>query len=126
MGNVFIILFGGKQATLTLFLSAYTHYHPSKQTVPAAASRWDTSSFACHVLMHRPRKPRVSDATQEIHAKIVAKPSGSRASLPKKPAATNTTKMSSTLDHMPVPHLKPLRSHSLRPFPRTPNNYIVP
>ena len=51
--------------------------------------------------MHRP-KPRVSDATQEIHAKIVAKPSGSQAS-PKKPAATNTTKMSSTLDHMPVP-----------------------
>ena len=81
---------------------------------------WDTSSFACHVLMHRPRKPRVSDATQEIHAKIVAKPSGSRASLPKKPAATNTTKMSSTLDHMPVPHLKPLRSHSLRPSPVRP------
>ena len=52
--------------------------------------------------MHRP-KPRVSDATQEIHANTVAKPSGSRASLPKKPAATNTTKMSSTLDHMPVP-----------------------
>ena len=71
-------------------------------------------------LMHRPRKPRVSDATQEIHAKIVAKPSGSRASLPKKPAATNTTKMSSTLDHMPVPHLKPLRSHSLRPSPVRP------
>ena len=86
-----------------ILTSAYTHYHPSKQTVPAAASRWDTSSFACHVLMHRPRKPRVSDATHDIHAKIVAKPSGSRAS-PKKPgAATNTTKMSSTLDHMPVP-----------------------
>ena len=45
-----------------------------------------------------------------IHAKIVTEASGSRASheKPAGPAAnttTNTTKMSSTFDHVPVRHL---------------------